>query len=137
MTPIRLDADGCRAAILGYRRSLRVLVALLRHAGRVDDQHPAHAGLAELRRQLEADVGARSTLEGQGRMTSLESRVLEPALRQARIALAFPIAADADAWITHLQAADACFVVALSQLQLAMPGASASTSERWRRRQAS
>jgi hypothetical protein len=137
MTSIRLDADGCRAAILGYRRTLRGLVALLRHAGRIDAQHPAHAGLADLRRRLEADVAARSTLEGQGRMTALEARVLEPALRQARIALAFPVAADADAWITHLQAADACFVVALSQLQLALPGAGASTSERWRRRQAS
>lgn len=136
MNPIRLDADGCRGAILGYRRTLRALVALLRNAGRVDAQHPAHAALADLRRGLEADVGARSTLEGQGGMTSLEARVLEPALRQARIALAFPVGAHADAWITHLQAADACFVVALSQLQLAT-AAPAATSERWRRRQAS
>lgn len=136
MTPIRLDADGCRTAILGYRRALRALVALLRQAGHIDAQHPAYAGLAELRRQLEADVTSRSTLEGQGGMTSLESRVLEPALRQARIALAFPVGADADAWITHLQAADACFVVALSQLQLAMP-AGGATQDRWRRRQAS
>lgn len=135
MTPIRLDADGCRAAILGYRRTLRGLVALLRHAGRIDAQHPAHAGLADLRRQLEADVGVRSTLEGQGQMTQLEARVLEPSLRQARIALSFPVAADASAWLTHLQAADACFVVALSQLQLALPGS--STPERSRRRQAS
>lgn len=134
MTPIRLDADGCRSAILGYRRALRALVTLLRSAGRIDAQHPAYAGLAEIRHQLEADVGVRSTLEGQGGMTALESRVLEPALRQARIALAFPVGADADAWVTHLQAADACFVVALSQLQLSTPS---SASGGWRRRQAS
>lgn len=132
---MRLDADGCRAAILGYRGDLRALVALLRHVERIDSRHPAHASLADLRRQLEADVTTRSTLEGQGRMSGLESRVLEPALRQARIALAFPVGADVNAWVTHLQAADACFVVALSQLQFALTGA--STSERWRRRQAS
>jgi hypothetical protein len=116
MKRMPLDADGCRSTILDYRRRLRMLTALVRGAGRLDDLHPAHAALAELRALLDADVHARSTLEGQGAMSGLESRVLEPALRQARIALAFPARAAGDAWEARLQAADACLLVALNQL---------------------
>jgi hypothetical protein len=116
MNAIALDADGCRSAILDYRRRVRTLLGLVRHAGRLDEAHPARGGLAELRARLEADVRLRSTFEGQGAMSGLEQRVLEPALRQARIALAFPLRAEGEAWVPHLQAADACFLVALSRL---------------------
>jgi hypothetical protein len=116
MNPMPLDAEGCRSAILDYRRQLRVLTTLVRGAGRLDELHPAHAALAELRALLETDVRARSTLEGQGAMSSVESRILEPALRQARIALSFPARAQGDAWEAQLQAADACLLVALNQL---------------------
>lgn len=124
-TPMGLDADGCRSAILTYRRRLRSLTSLLRGAGRLDALHPAHASVAELRALLEADVTQRSTLEGQAGMSALETRVLEPALRQARIALAFPMRADAQAWLAHLQAADACLLVALSRVTV-VPGWSAT-----------
>jgi hypothetical protein len=116
MNPMPLDAEGCRSAILEYRRSLRTLTTLVRGAGRLDDQHPAHAALADLRARLETDVRLRSTLEGQGAMSSVESRILEPALRQARIALAFPARAEGDDWELRLQAADSCLLVALNQL---------------------
>jgi hypothetical protein len=116
MNPIPLDAEGCRSAILDYRRRLRMLTALVRDAGHLDELHPAHESLAELRIDLETDVRGRSTLEGQGAMSGVERRVLEPALRQARIALSFPAKAVGSAWITRLQAADACLLVALSQL---------------------
>lgn len=129
MNPIPLDADGCRAAILDYRGRLRGLMALVRDAGHLDDLHPAHAALAALRADLDADVRGRSTLEGQAAMSGLEARVLEPALRQARIALSFPAKAEGGAWVTRLQAADACLLVALSQLN----GPPAWTSVRQRR----
>jgi hypothetical protein len=116
MHPTHLDADGCRSAILDYRGRLRRLVALVRSAGRLDGAHPARTALADLRASLEADVRARTTLEGQAGMTGLEGRMLEPALRQARIALAFPVRAHGDEWLGHLQAADACFLVALQRL---------------------
>jgi hypothetical protein len=125
MNPMALDADGCRSAILDYRRRLRGLSGLVRHAGRLDAEHPAHAALAELRAELDADVHARTTFEGQAVMSGVESRVLEPALRQARIALAFPVRADGEAWLTHLQAADACFLVALSRLNTGAAGGTA------------
>lgn len=116
MNPMPLDADGCRSAILDYRRRLRVLTALVREAGHLDEVHPAHAALAALRVDLDADVRSRSTLEGQASMSGVEARVLEPALRHARIALSFPAKAQGGAWVTRLQAADACLLVALSQL---------------------
>lgn len=116
MAAIRLDADACRAAVLTYRRRVRSLLGLVRNAVRLDPRGPAHAALAELRSELELDVCSRSTLEGQGLMTAPEAKALEPALRQARIALAFPFEADPGAWETHLQAADACFLVALARL---------------------
>lgn len=116
MNTMSLSAEGCRSALHDYRRRLRTLASLVRRAGRLDVEHPAHASLADLRARLDEDVRARSTFEGQGAMSSVESRVLEPALRQARIALSFPLRADGDAWLTQLQAADACFVVALSRL---------------------
>jgi hypothetical protein len=129
MNPIPLDAEGCRSAILDYRRRLRLLTALVRDAGHLDELHPAHDSLAALRIDLDADVRGRSTLEGQARMSGVEARVLEPALRQARIALSFPTKADGGAWVTRLQAADACLLVALSQLN----GPPAWTSMRQRR----
>jgi hypothetical protein len=129
MNPTSLDPEGCRTAILDYRRRLRTLVALVRNAGRIDAEHPAQAALAELRARLDTDVRARSTFEGQAVMSGVESRVLEPALRQARIALAFPARAEGDAWLTRLQAADACFLVALSQLN-GGPGAIAQKRPR-------
>jgi hypothetical protein len=116
MNPMPLDAQGCRSAILDYRRRLRELSALVRNAGRLDDLDPAHAALAALRADLDDDVRGRATFEGQAAMNGVESRVFEPALRQARIALAFPARAEGDAWVRRLQAADACFLVALSQL---------------------
>ncbi len=121
MNSMSLDAEGCRSALLEYRRRLRALSALVRHAGRIDVEHPAHDALAELRALLDGDVRARSTFEGQGAMSALEARVLEPALRQARIALSFPLRADGGAWLTQLQAADACFLVALSRLNAPAP----------------
>jgi hypothetical protein len=129
MNPIPLDAEGCRSAILDYRRRLRMLTVLVRDAGHLDELHPAHDSLAVLRIDLDADVRGRSTLEGQARMSGVEARVLEPALRQARIALSFPAKADGGAWVTRLQAADACLLVALSQLN----GPPAWTSMRQRR----
>ena len=129
MNPIPLDAEGCRSAILDYRRRLRVLTALVRDAGYLDDAHPAHDALATLRIDLDADVRGRGTLEGQARMGGVEARVLEPALRHARIALSFPVKAEGGAWVTRLQAADACLLVALSQLN----GPPAWTSARPRR----
>jgi hypothetical protein len=129
MNPIPLDAEGCRSAILDYRRRLRMLTVLVRDAGHLDELHPAHDSLAVLRTDLDADVRGRSTLEGQARMSGVEARVLEPALRQARIALSFPAKADGGAWVTRLQAADACLLVALSQLN----GPPAWTSMRQRR----
>lgn len=129
MNPILLAPDGCRAAILDYRRRLRSLMALVRHAGRLDDLHPAHAALAELRGEFEGDVHSRSTLEAQAGMSGVEARVFEPALRQARIALAFPARAHGDAWLTRLQAADACLLVAPSQLN----GPPAGSAPKFRR----
>lgn len=129
MNTMPLDADGCRSALHDYRRRLRTLTTLVRNAGRLDVEHPAHAALAELRATLDADVRMRSTFEGQGAMSPIESRVLEPALRQARIALSFPLRADGGAWLTQLQAADACFLVALSRLS----GPASWSGERARR----
>ncbi|MCZ8129946.1 MAG: hypothetical protein O9284_01395 [Steroidobacteraceae bacterium] len=120
MTHLHLDADGCRAAILDYRHRLRRLAVRLRAGGRVPDP-AAQSALAELRKRMDDDVHDRSTLEGQGAMTGLEARLLEPALRQARIALAFPARAEAADWLVHLEAADACFLVALSRLNGAAP----------------
>ena len=125
MSELHLDAQGCRASVLEYRRELRQLLNLLRDAESLGEAHPARSALDRLRERLEADVRNRSTLEGQGAMTVLEARVLEPALRQARIALAVSSRAPAAEWLAHLQAADACFLVALSRLNDASPRAPA------------
>jgi hypothetical protein len=85
MTSLGLGADGCYDALGQYLERVRALGARLE--GAAANPAGALAEYEELRFRLEVDVQARATLEGQARMTEVERRVLEPALRDVRVAL--------------------------------------------------
>lgn len=73
----------CRAALQEYLRT----IALLDRPAREPDCLDATDRLRDLRFHLDVDVAARATVEGQARMSPVESVVLEPTLRDMRVTL--------------------------------------------------
>jgi hypothetical protein len=71
----------CRAALQEYLRTISMLDGRGRYGDEVGDR------LRDLRFHLDVDVAARATVEGQARMSAVESFVLEPTLRDLRVTL--------------------------------------------------
>lgn len=117
MTPLGLQPDDCRGALLAYRRrveSLRSLLARWRRGERVPE---LPAAMEDLALNLEVDVRARAGGLARERMTRVETAVFMPALRRlwefcGRLA---PAAAPAQ-WVGPLDSMDLELIAAESAL---------------------
>lgn len=83
MIRLGVSSAECRAALQEYLRT----IALLDRPARESDCKDPTDRLRDLRFHLDVDVAARATLEGQARMSAVESFVLEPTLRDMRVTL--------------------------------------------------
>jgi hypothetical protein len=83
MIRLGVSTAECRAALQEYLRTIALLDRPVREA----DCTETGDRLRDLRFHLDVDVAARATVEGQARMSAVESVVLEPTLRDMRVTL--------------------------------------------------
>ena len=82
MTPLGLQSQDCRGALLSYRRKLNGLRTLLDRSRRGEAVPELRAAVEEFATTLEVDVLARDGSPALDRMTRVETAVFMPALRR-------------------------------------------------------
>lgn len=81
-----MTRDSCIVALTRYRTQLAHLARVISTAPPHETAH-AESHVEDLRFQLDVDVGARATPDGEARMSAVERELFAPALRVLRDAV--------------------------------------------------